>query len=74
MGIRAAAGAVAAGVREAGGVACARCAEVPDADAKFCGACGSPMGAAYPVCDASNEAGANEAGARFCDQCGAGLA
>lgn len=68
-GIRAAAGAIAAGVRDAGaGVACPACAEVQDADAKFCDACGAAMGAVCGGCGASNEAGA-----RFCDQCGAGM-
>ena len=68
-GLRAAAGAFAAGTRDAaGGAACAQCGEVQDADAKFCDGCGSPMGARCAGCGA-----ANEAGARFCDQCGAGL-
>lgn len=69
-GLRAAAGAFAAGVRDAaGGAACAQCGEVQDADAKFCDGCGSPMGARCSGCGAGYEAGA-----RFCAQCGAALA
>ncbi|MCC5823785.1 MAG: zinc ribbon domain-containing protein [Phycisphaerales bacterium] len=68
-GIRAAASAAAAGMRDASAsMPCPGCGEPQASDARFCNGCGAAMG---PVCVACGAAGS--AGARFCNQCGAGL-
>lgn len=68
QGVRAVAGAVAAGLQQGVGVPCGACGETQDADARFCDACGKPM---RPGCGSCGAAG--RAGDRFCARCGSAL-
>lgn len=64
------AGAMAGGARPQGAtVNCPKCQNAVPQGSKFCGSCGSAMGAVCPSCQA-----AIEPGAKFCASCGKSLA